>query len=232
MAPPQGFSQASILSVSPPVQYGTEILLSWTSNAPAGLVFQVYLDLQLVWTGSGTTAPIPLPYVAVSRIDIGTVGLANRYVSYASSLPGAPERVAELSWLGGSYEGSDIAGFHVYGEHSPGSGIDYTTILGTVPAYTAGMITDGFGYGGFGQGGFGESAGSYSWTSGTLTSGTWQWGVKPYDQAGNEGTAQTTAVGITAPPLPPAPFPDRTRLHYTYSQPTKKATLTWNASPG
>jgi hypothetical protein len=231
-APPQGFSQAFILSVSPPVQIGTELFLSWTSNAPAGLVFQVYLNRQLIWTGSGTAASIPLPSVPASRIDIGTVGLANRYISYAGSLPGAPQRVAELSWLGGTYEGADIAGFHVYGEHSPGAGIDYTAILGTVPAYIAGIITDGFGYGGFGQGGFGEAAGFYSWTSGPLASGTWQWGVSPYDQAGNEGTVQVTAVGITAPPLPPASFPDRTRLHYAYSPGSKKVTLSWNASPG
>jgi len=137
-----------------------------------------------------------------------------------------------LNWLGGTYEGADIAGFHVYGEPSPGAGIDYTAILGTVPAYTAGIITDGYGYGGFGQGGFGESAGSYSWTSGVLTSGTWHWGVRPYDVAGNEGTAQTAAVAITAPPLEPAAFADRERLHYTYSHATFKATLNWNASPG
>lgn len=100
-----------------------------------------------------------------------------------------------------------------------------------MPAYVAGIITEGFGYGGFGQGGFGQSAGTYSWTSQPLSGGTWNWGVKPFDTAGNEGPAQTAAVTIAAPPLPPAPFPDMTRLSYTYSSTTKQATLAWNASP-
>ena len=136
-----------------------------------------------------------------------------------------------LSWLGGTYQGTDIAGFHIYGEHTPGGGIDYTTILATVPAYVAGIITDGFGYGGFGQGGFGQSAGSYSWTSQPLSGGTWNWGIKPFDTAGNEGSAQTTAVTIAAPPLPPAPFSNATRLQYAYNSSSRQLTLSWNASP-
>jgi hypothetical protein len=124
-----------------------------------------------------------------------------------------------------------IAGFHIYGEQFPGSGIDYATVLATVPAYIAGIITDGFGYGGFGQGGFGQAAGAYSWTSQPLSGGTWNWGVKPFDTAGNEGPAQTAAVTIAAPPVPPAPFTDMTRLQYTYNNSTKQATLAWNASP-
>ena len=119
---------------------------------------------------------------------------------------------------------------HLRGANARG-GIDYTTILATVPAYVAGIITDGFGYGGFGQGGFGQSAGSYSWTSQPLSGGTWNWGVKPFDTAGNEGSAQTTAVTIAAPPLPPAPFPNMTRLQYTYTISTNQVTLDWNASP-
>jgi hypothetical protein len=100
-----------------------------------------------------------------------------------------------------------------------------------VPAYIAGMITDGFGYGGFGQGGLGQSAGAYSWTSQPLSGGTWNWGVKPFDIAGNEGPAQAAAVTIAAPPLPPAPFADMTRLRYTYSNSTTQVSLAWNASP-
>jgi hypothetical protein len=230
-APPTWFSQIYILSVAKPVQYGSELLLSWTSNAPAGLVFQVYLNQQLVWNGSSTRCSIPLPAI-VARIDIGMVGVANRTVSYASSLAPSPDRQVVLNWLGGTYEGADLAGFHVYGEHAAGHGIDFAEVLGTVSAYTAGIFTDGFGYGGFGYGGFGAASGAYSWTSAPLASGTWQWGVKPFDVAGNEGPAQTAAVGVTAPSLPPAPFPDRTRLHYAYSPGSKKATLSWNASRG
>jgi hypothetical protein len=233
MAPPQTFSQIFILSVDPPVQNGADLLLSWTSNAPAGLVFQVYVNLELIWAGPGTSAEVRVPDPPGSpvRIDIGTVGLANEWVDYSSLLPVRPKRSAELTWLGGTYEAADIAGFHVYGEHTPGGGIDYTAPLASVPVYTAGIINDGYGYGGFGQGGYGAAAGSYSWTSGTLSTGTWAFAVLPFDAAGNEGTAQRTTVAICAPPLPPAPFADRSRLHYTYSSSAHKAMLTWNASP-
>jgi hypothetical protein len=225
------FSQSSISSVNPPVQHGSQLLLSWTSSAPSGSVYQVYLNRELVWSGLGRSCSIPLP-TAISRIDIGTVGSAEAQVFFADELPATPARRATLSWLGGTYQDADIAGFHIYGEHAPGNGIDYTIILATVPAYIAGIITDGFGYGGFGQGGFAESAGSYSWTSQPLSGGTWNWGVKPFDTAGNEGPAATTIVAIAAPPLEPAPFPDRTRLHYTYDFALKEITLNWNASPG
>ena len=228
---PTGFSQEYILSVNPPYQYGTELLLSWVADAPAGLVFQVYLDGQLVWSGSGTSASIPLPAVA-GRIDIGTVSAANQQVSFGSSLPAAPLREAELTWTGGTYEAADIGGFHVYGSDAPGGSVDYGSVLATVPAYTAGIVTDGYGYGGFGQGGFGEAAGSYSWTSGPKAGGSWAFGVKAFDTAGNEGTAATATVAIAAPPLEPGAFGTNLRLKYTYvGPPTFEATLTWNSSP-
>jgi hypothetical protein len=224
------FSQSSITSVDPPVQHGTQLLLSWASSAPAGTVYQVYLNQQLVWAGAGLSCSIPLP-TAISRIDIGSVDSGDTQTNFQAELPSAPARQATLSWQGGTYLAADIAGFHVYGEQTPGGGISYTTILATVPAYVAGIITDGFGYGGFGQGGFGQSAGSYSWTSPPLSGGTWNWGIKPFDTAGNEGPAQTTAVTIAAPPLPPAPFTNTNRLQYTHSQSTAEVTLAWNASP-
>jgi hypothetical protein len=223
------FSQSSITRVNPPVQHGTQLLLSWTSSASDGTLYQVYLNQHHVWSGVGLSCSIPLP-TAISRIDIGTVGAGNTQVDFASELGPAPARQATLSWLGGTYQGLDIAGFHIYGEQTPGGDIDYTTILATVPAYVAGMITDGFGYGGFGQGAFGQSAGAYSWTSQPLSGGAWNWGVKPFDTAGNEGPAQAVAIMIAAPPLPPAPFSDMTRLRCTYNSSSKQSTLNWNAS--
>jgi hypothetical protein len=224
------FSQSNITSVNPPVQHGTQLLLSWTSSAPDGTIYQVYLNQRLVWSGVGLWCSIPVP-TAVSRIDIGTVAAAESQINFSSQLPSSQARQVTLSWLGGTFLGADIAGFNIYGEHTPGAGIDYTTVLATVPAYVAGIITEGFGYGGFGQGGFGQSAGMYSWTSQPLAAGTWNWGVKPNDTAGNEGSAQSTAVTIAAPPLPPAPFPNMTRLNYTYSTSTTQVTLAWNVSP-
>ncbi len=227
----EGWTQQYITEVNPPVQYGTELYLSWDSDAPPGLVFQVYENDQLVWTGSSTYCTLPLPQHLV-RFDIGTVGFTQRNTSFASLLPPAPLLQAELTWLGGTFEGSDIAGFHIYGEETAGSGIDYTDILATIPAYTAGVITDGFGYGGFGQGGFGAAPGSYSWTSDALSSGTWHFAVVPFDTSGNEGAGATTSVVIVAPPGEPAPFADRTRLHYSWNATTDEVTLSWNASPG
>jgi hypothetical protein len=224
------FSQADITGVNPPVQHGTELLISWSSTAAVGTVFQVYLNQQLVWSGVGLKCSIPLPST-LSRIDIGTVEPGEDQVPFGSTLPAAPARAVTLQWLGGTYEAADLAGFHIYGEPSPGSGIDFTTILATIPAYSAGIITDGFGYGGYGQGGYGAAAGSYSWTSAPLSSGTWHWAVKPFDTAANEGSASVTAVAISVPPLSPALFSDATRLHYLYSPVENTALLTWNASP-
>ncbi len=83
------FSQAEITGVNPPVQHGTELLLSWSSTAAVGTVFQVYLNQQLVWSGVGLKCSIPLPST-VSRIDIGTVGPGEGQVPFGSTLPAAP----------------------------------------------------------------------------------------------------------------------------------------------
>ncbi len=206
------------------------VFLSWTSTGPPGLMFQVYENDVLVWHGRSTYCTLPLPQ-SVVRFDVGTVGFMQQGVSFASLLPPAPRLQAELTWLGGTFEATDIAGFHIYGENSPGGGIDYTAILATVPAYTAGIVSDGFGYGGFGQGGFGESAGSYSWVSDALTSGTWNFAVVPFDTSGNEGTGATAAVTINAPPPECSPFSDRARLHYAYNNSLQEITLLWNPSP-
>ena len=65
-----GFNQSTITRVNPPVQYGTQLLLSWTSSSPEGTLYQVYLNQQLVWSGVGLSCSIPMPS-AISRIDIG-----------------------------------------------------------------------------------------------------------------------------------------------------------------
>lgn len=227
------FSQATITSVAPPVQHGVELLLSWTSTSPAGTYFQAYVDGSLTWYGTATRATIPLPPVgATARIVIGTIDVPpdSPTTSFASSLPAAPRRTTTLAWLGGTFEGADLAGFHVYGEASPGGGIDYGTILATIPAYTAGIVTDGYGYGGYGQGGYGESAGSYSWTSSALHSGTWHWAVRPFDTAGNEGPASLASDVIAVPPCEVPPGVGGLRLTYLYSPSTHDVTLNWLAS--
>ena len=138
----------------------------------------------------------------------------------------------KLSWLGARFRPQIWLVSESTANTSRARGIDYTAALATVPAYVAGIITDGYGYGQFGHGGFGQSSASYSWTSQPLYGGTWAWGVKPFDYAGNEGSSEMASVPVNAPPLPPAPFPDRTSLHYIYTRSTRQAELEWNLSPG
>lgn len=240
------FSQASILDVAAPVIRGGQVFLSWTSSSPPGTWFQVYENGSLAWFGQRTSVWTPVPSGPV-RIDIGAVisgfGLdgfgEGRFGSaaglegtdYSATLPATPKRRAELSWLGGYFEGADLAGFHVYGETRPGGGVNYAKALQTITAYPAGIDTSGYGLGLFGTGGFGAVAGTYDWTSEPLASGTWTFAVKPFDEAGNEGSAVTAAVAIAAPPLPPAIGPDGvTRLWYTMIA-GPRAVLRWLASP-
>ena len=224
------FSQTSILNLNPPVAHGSQLLVSWTTTAAAGTLFQVYLEGALMYAGVATSCAIPMP-LSVGRIDVGTVAPGERQVNFSSSLPPRPPRHATLSWQGGTYLGSDLVAFNVYGESSAGAGINYTKALASVPAYTPGVVTDGYGNGGYGQGGYGLASGSYSWTSPPLAGGVWNWGVCPVDSAGNVGPPQTTSVALSAPPAPPAPLAFNSRLEYQYNPTTRQATLTWNPSP-
>lgn len=224
------FSQSTITAVNPPTYYLGQVYLTWTSSSPPGTWFQIYLNRALVWWSQSTSARLPIPPEDVERVDIGTVSPGEEQTSYSSSLPSAPQRRAQLTWLGGTFEGIDIAGFRIYGSDAAGGSVDYSSVLADITAYPSGIYTDGFGLGGFGYGGFGKSAGQYTWTSDSLMAGTWSFAVKPYDQAGNVGTGALTSVTIVCPPLAPAYYADGARLTYIYTAGT--ATLNWNASPG
>jgi hypothetical protein len=226
-----GFSQATIIEVGPPRIWGSQVSLSWTSSSAAGTWYQVYLDQALAWFGQRTSVRLPVPSTGPVRVDVGTVDAGEEQTSFVSLLPSAPARRALLTWLGGSFLGIDIAGFRVYGSGGSNGSIDLTSPLADITAYPAGILTDGYGLGGYGLGGFGQAASTYSWTSDPLTAGTWKFAIAPYDEAGNQGTAQTTSVTISAPPLAPAPFADGTRAHYSYNPMAAIATVTWNASP-
>jgi hypothetical protein len=235
------FSQATILEVFPPQINGSQVFVSWSSSSPAGTWFQVYVNQQLAWSGQRCSTWVPIPAGPV-RIDIGAVDAGEQDTDFAASLPLAPSRRVQLTWQSGSYNGSDLAGFYVYGSDTPGGAVDYTTVLANITAYPLGISTAGFGLGGFGLGGFGQSASNYSWTSGPLDAGTWTFAIVPYDAAGNQGTAQTTTVTIASPPREPATFAGTsTRLQYSllgfgqvgfgcggFGLPA--ATLTWNPS--
>jgi hypothetical protein len=209
------FSQSTITQVFPPQLQGGQVYLSWSAPSPTGTWFQVYLNQELAWSGKRLWAWVPIPSGPV-RIDIGTVDSGEEQTSFVGSLPSAPTRRAQLTWQSGTYKGIDLAGYRVYGEPTPCSGIDFTSPLSDLTAYPAGILTDGFGLGGFGAGGWGQAASTLSWTSDPLAGGSWQFAVVPYDDAGNEGTAQTATVAISAPPRAPAPFTGTTtRLQYS-----------------
>ena len=113
------FDQSTITEVKPPVWDGSALHLEWTSTAPAGTVFQVYVARALTWHGTARWVAIPMPSSQV-RIDIGAVGPGEETTDFSAVLPGAPGDRAHLSWLGGSYldpsGNDDVAGFTVYGE--------------------------------------------------------------------------------------------------------------------
>lgn len=223
------FSQATITSVAPPVFQNGFAILSWTSSSPAGTWYQIYVDGALVdWT-QNTSATVATSD-QVESVDIGTVGSGEQMTDFSASIAGF-NRFAELSWLGGTFESENIAGFYVYMSSVAGGPISFTKPIATVTAYPQGILLDGFGYGGFGDGGFGASAAAYGWTSEPLTFGLWSFAVKPFDTAGNIGAGLTTTVQINVPPIEPARFPIGDRLHYTFSSGSETATLTWEASP-
>ena len=236
------FSQTTILSVLPPQYRGNQVYLSWSSSSPSGTWYQVYVNQRLAWSGTRCSAWIAIPTGPV-RIDIGSVSPGEQDIDFADSLPQGPGRRVQLTWQSGTYKGSDLAGFRIYGPDSPGGAINYTQILAAITAYPTGITTSGFGLGGFGSGGFGEAASFYSWISAPLAAGTWTFAVVPYDVAGNEGAAQTTTTMVNGPPRAPATFEGTsTRLKYAmigfgqtgfgiggFGLPA--ATLSWNPSP-
>lgn len=229
-----GFDQSSILEVRPPNWGGGTLNLSWTSAAPAGTVFQVYVGRRLAWYGTSRWVALTMPGSRV-RIDIGSVGPGEATEDFSDSLPPAPGDRVTLTWLGGSYLDptgrDDVSGFRIFGSRQPGWGIDETSPLAEIPAYSGGRPIDGYGIGGFGQGGFGRSASSYRWTSTSLGPGSWNFAVVPFDAAGNRGQAMTLAATIASPPRSPGADLDGSRLRCSYDPATRKATLTWRASP-
>lgn len=229
------FSQTAIQDVTATPQ-GVDTLVAWMSTAAAGTIYQVYVNLVLVWHGTATSVVLAL--AATSRIDVGTVAAGEGTVDFSSSLAtlsGAREKV-ELQWDGGSWEKTtlDVSGFHVYGADAAGGSVDYTKIIATISLSVQGIPVTGWGMGGWGVGGWGGSGASYAWTSGYLCPGSWTFGVRPFDIAGNEGTAVEATAVVAGAPNPPAPNAKGQRLTYSnfhLSMGSAYATLNWLAPP-
>ena len=224
-----GFDQSSIVEVLAPIYRAAETRLSWTSTAPQGTFFQVYLDGRLAWWGTARSCSLPTGS-SVAHVDVGAVGAGEERTSFAASLPPRPSRRVLLTWSGGTYLDPSLEGFAVYQGVAPSQPPDMAAPVATVNAYPSGLIQDGFGVGGFGQGGFGQSAGDYSWTSPPLDAGWWGFAVAASAQ-GDSGSATTVWTLVAAPPRPPAPASDGSRLRYVHNATAGTITLSWNPSP-
>lgn len=224
------FNPSTITSVDPPEFEAGHVVLRWQSPDPVGTWYQVYLDGRLVWWGIETQATIPYPSGRV-RIDIGVVANGEQETDFSGSIV-TRSNCARLDWKGGAIQAPDLASFRIYGEHSPGAGIDYITPIDEITAFPGDVYLDGFGMGGFGEGSFGTSIVLFSWVSNPLAGGTWAFAVVPVDTAGNEGVPRLGTQHIVAPPGPPGLNAFGQRLTYTYSFATKQVTLSWLPSPG
>lgn len=226
------FDQSSISDVAC-ARDGAELHVAWTSSAVDGTTFQVYLDNVLSWWGTARAVHLPWPKGRNVTISVATVADDEAETDFSASLPALTRNTRTLSWDGGTFQADDIAGFKVYGSAVAGGAVDYSTVLGDLPAYPGGVVTDGFGMGGFGRGGFGKAATSYSWTTAPLGNGSWTFAVKAYDTAGNAvGSPSTVTFTVDAAPRPPAANGSGARLTYTYDATSHVATLNWLASPG
>lgn len=225
------FDTTVITEVFPPQFRGGQMVLRWRSSAPPDSWYQVYVAGVLAWYGQATSAALDPPD-GHAHVDIGRVADGEQTTDFSSSLAPIANR-ARLTWVAGPGQAADIEGFHVYCEHSPGLGINYSDPVATVTAVDQGIESGGYGMGGYGDPGYGSIAGTYRWTSGALTRGSWLFAVRSFDSAGNEANGLTTTVAISTPPRPPAvSSTEPRRLTYTYDAGTRKITLNWLASPG
>jgi hypothetical protein len=221
------FDQSTLLSVKA-APHGAQWMVSWTSSSPAGTWWQIYVGQRLAWSGQETNVMLPTP--GRSTVNIGAVLPSEIHTWFGMDLPIPPARRALLTWQGGLFEGQDLLSYNIYQATAPGQAVSLTTPIDNITAFPQGAKTGGYGRGGYGSGGYGSAASSFSWTSGILANGSWQFAVAPLDQAGNMGTAVYTGLVITGPPQEPPPFPDTSRLHYSFNLASETATLTWNPS--
>lgn len=216
---PAGFDQSGIVVRTDWLPAQGEVVLSWTSPAPAGTTFQVYWGGVLAWHGTARTATFPWPSGDV-LVQVGTVGPGQGAIPQGPSPPPGYDTHAAIGW-GYDEPSGDAASFHVYGSPSAGAPVDYSRPLATVPAYAGGVGAPVAG-----------RASRYSKTFGPLKSGAWTFGVRSVDAAGNEGPTREVQVPIVAAPAPPAADPQGDRLQVHYDPTTRVATLAWRPSPG
>ncbi len=204
---------------------GDELLIRWSTVAALGTTFQVYVGNQLAWVGTATRAIVGAPSAAgPCRIVVGSVPVAFARQNLIATAPDPfPADRATLRWEGGTYLAVDLCLFRIYGATIAGG--SPSGVVGTVPAYPGGIVTDGFGFGSFGAGRFGFAASSYSWTSGYLSPGTWNFEVRPVTTAGIEGPGVVIAVPIVGPPRGPR------SIAANVDPTTGRVLVSWSPSP-
>ena len=84
-------------------------------------------------------------------VDVIQVDPSDFNQDLSGQIPASPgaRPWAIFSWLGGTYLDpsgqDDIRGFRIYGSRNPGESVDFTNLVGSVPAYPGGWVADGFG---------------------------------------------------------------------------------------
>lgn len=218
----------SVISAVTARRAGQDLVVAWSSSAPPGTLYQVYVDGEPVWHGTARRAVVPMPPHPRGPVHVGAVGASEAAADFGASLA-APPRRARLSWSGGRYLGADLRGFRVYQGPAPGAAPDLSRPAGDVPAFPSGVLTDGYGSGGYGSGRYGHARGSYRWTSGFLGPGAWHFAVVSYDSAGNESAPWSPTVTLAGPPGPPAVLnPSGARVAGAYDPATGSLGLSWS----
>lgn len=198
---------------------GADLAVYWSSSAPAGTCFQVYVGRRLAWHGQARSTVLPHPS-SPCRIEVGAVLASEATRNFSASLPTPPGggSRARLSWLGGRFLSPTILGFHVYAGTVAGGAVSYAAPVDRVAAYPQGVVNDGWNVGPYSQGGYGFAAGTYTWTSDPLLSGVWNFAVRSFDAAENEGASITWSVTIAGPPQPVARNTSGKRLAYQFKR--------------
>ncbi len=115
---------------------GPDLFVAWTSNVPAGTIFQVYVDRRLAWYGASRRCHVPIPSGGLGRNHLGRgrhgrCRRADRRLFVEPGRTRRPERAGQLAWSGGTYLDptgrDDIQGFRIYQSPTPGAAVDLTT---------------------------------------------------------------------------------------------------------
>jgi hypothetical protein len=223
-----------VLAVDAAGQWQTDpgfVEVVFTSSA-VGMQHQVYVDGRLAGSTLSTadrSVIVAAPQTAASVIEVAAVDPGDRLTDFSASLAGfsaTQGACVELVWAGGSYLGSDLDHFDVYG--GPVGAIDYSRPLNAEPLGKIGDCPyfEGFGHGGFGRGGWGRSAMTFTFITAKHFNGTYSFEIRSVDTAGNAAPGPQVTVQVQGLPRPPSALKIA-----SYNTGTQAASLAWAGSP-